>query len=329
MNQTTPTRLLTRSDVASVLPMADCIAAIEAAFRAHADGRTLAPGVLGTHAPGGGFHVKTAGLTTTRGYFAAKINANFPSNPKERGLPTIQGALILFDATDGRPLAIMDSAEITRIRTAAASAVAAKYMSRTDSAVVTICGCGLQGRAHLEAMIAVRPVREVHAWDIVPEAAARFAEEMALSSGLPVAAVATLSTGTLASDMIVTCTSSTRAFLTMADVRPGTFIAAVGADSAHKQEIDPDILKRSTVVADILEQCALIGDLQHAFNTGVMTRADVHAELADVVAGRKPGRHRRDEITVFDSTGTALEDVAAAALAYEKATGTASIDLTH
>ena len=122
-----------------------------------------------------------------------------------------------------------------------------------------------------------------------------------------------------ASDVVVTCTPSRRPLLSAADVPTGCFVAAVGADSEDKQELAPDLLARSVVVVDVLEQCARIGDLHHALAAGAMRREDVHAELADVVSGRRPGPRSADEITVFDSTGTALEDVAAAALVYERA----------
>ena len=151
------TRLLTKSDIVAVLSMSDCIDAVEAAFLAHAKGETIPPGVLASHVSGGGFHVKTAGMRTSRAYYVAKVNANFPDNPRLRNLPTVQGALLLYDAVTGSLLAVMDSGEITRLRTAAASAVAARHMSRRDSETMTICGCGLQGRAHVDAMMAVRP----------------------------------------------------------------------------------------------------------------------------------------------------------------------------
>jgi ornithine cyclodeaminase/alanine dehydrogenase-like protein (mu-crystallin family) len=284
--------------------------------------------VLGSHVPGGGFHVKTAGMTTSRGYYVAKVNANFPDNPRLRNLPTVQGALLLYDATDGQLLAIMDSAEITRLRTAAASAVAARYMSRPMSEVMTICGCGLQGRAHVEAMLAVRRIRKILAWDLQPEAAAAFAREIGKSSNVSVSVVDVPAAGTKQSDIVVTCTSSKQAFLSLADLRKGAFVAAVGADSDTKRELASDILAGATVVADIREQCATIGDLHHAIAEGRMTADDIHGELAEVVSGRLPGRRSDDEITVFDSTGTALEDVAAAAVAYERASGGREITLS-
>ena len=321
------TRLLTTSDIRAVLSMADCIEAVEAAFLAHAKGDTIPPGVLGTHLKGGGVHVKTAGMTTTRAYFATKVNANFPENPRLRNLPTIQGALLLFDATDGRLLAIMDSAEITRVRTAAASAVAARHMARKESRVMTVCGCGLQGRAHVDAITAVRPMRKIFAWDVHREAADAFAREMAVRK-LDVTVVDSPAAGTKQSDIVVTTTESKKAFLSLANLRPGTFVAAVGADSDTKRELATDILKGTTVVADIREQAALIGDLHHAIAEGAMTASDIHGELADVVSGKIPGRRSADEITVFDSTGTALEDVAAAAWTYERAAGMREISLT-
>ena len=315
------TRVLTRRDVRDLLDMDACIAAVDEAFRAHADGATLPSGVLGTHVPDGGFHVKTAGLRDARGhsYFAMKINANFPGNPRLRGLPTIQGVISLHDATDGALLALLDSIEITTLRTAAATAVAARHLARTDAHVVTVLGCGVQGRSQLHALRRVRPIERVFAWDIEPAAAARYAEEMTRALGCEVQAVAKYGEAVRTSDIVVTCTPSRRPLLSADDVPSGCFVAAVGADSENKQELAPELLARSIVVADVLEQCARIGDLHHALAAGVLRREDVHAELADVVSGRRPGRRSAAEVTVFDSTGTALEDVAAAALAYERA----------
>jgi len=179
------TLVLTRRDVSRLLPMADCVEAVERAFRRHAAGASIPPGVLGTQVDGGGFHVKTAGLHGERGapgersVFAAKVNANFPENPARRGLPTIQGVIALFDAETGGPLAVLDAIEITSLRTAAATAVAARHLARADAGVVTVCGCGEQGRAQLRALAAVRAVRAAMAFDVDAGRAARYADEMA------------------------------------------------------------------------------------------------------------------------------------------------------
>jgi alanine dehydrogenase len=313
------TRVLTRTDVQALLGEGECIAAVESAFRLHAEGRSLAPGVLAVAAREGGFHVKAAGLQLERLYFAAKSNANFPENPVRHGLPAIQGVVVLCDATDGRLLAVMDSIEVTIRRTAAATAVAAKRLARPDSETVTVCGCGNQGRAHLRALARVLPLRRAYAYDRDAAAARACAAQLSAELGIDVTAVADHADAVRGSDVCVTCTPSRQAFLLRDHVRPGTFVAAVGADSPDKQELHPALLAAAVVVPDVLEQCASIGELHHALAAGAVTRADVHAELAEVVAGRKPGRRSREEITIFDSTGTAIEDVAAAAVVYEKA----------
>jgi ornithine cyclodeaminase/alanine dehydrogenase-like protein (mu-crystallin family) len=322
-----PTRLLTRSDVRRLLPLPDCIGAVETAFRRSASAQDPPARLLGLHVPGGGFHVKAAALG---GRVAAKLNANFPRNA-ERGLPTIQGVVVLSDAAGGHVLAIMDSMEITILRTAAATALAARHLARGDAAVATVCGCGAQAAAQLAAVVAARPVTRVFAHDRDHTTAVRFARERAHALGISVEPTRDLAGAARQSDIVVTCTPSRAPLIGLADVRPGTFIAAVGADSEDKQEIHPGLLAAATVVVDSLEQCATIGDLHHALAAGVLTRAAVHAELGQVIAGMRPGRTSAEEITVFDSTGTALQDVAAAAMVYERACAAAAgatIDLS-
>jgi ornithine cyclodeaminase/alanine dehydrogenase-like protein (mu-crystallin family) len=304
--------------VAELLDEAACIAAVEGAFRALGEDRVGPPAICGVHVPGGGFHVKAGTLEHEgRLYFAAKTNANFPGNPA-LGLPTIQGLVLLFDATRGRPLAILDSGALTALRTAAATAVAARYLARPDSAVAAIHGCGVQGRAQLRALCHVLPIERVYAVDADPEAAKRLPGEMAAVDVHRVA-VGDTTAHKAQIDVFVTCTPARAAILGPDDVTPGSFVAGVGADSEEKHELSPELLLRGTLVVDVLEQCATIGDLHHAIEAGVLTRDSVHAELGEIVAGRKPGRTSADEITIFDSTGMALQDVAAAAVVYERA----------
>jgi alanine dehydrogenase len=311
--------VLSRRDVLDLLSLPDCISAVERAFRLHAEGRTLGPGVLGVPAVDGGFHIKAAGLIAERSYFAAKTNANFPQNPRRFGLPTIQGTIVLADASTGGPLAIIESGSVTALRTGAATAVAAKFLARRDARTATIVGCGVQGELQLAAIAAVLPLRRALVLDTDYERAESMAARAAASLGLHVEAAKDLQAALRESDVCVTCTPSRRAFVMAADVPPGMFIAAVGSDSQGKQELEPALLASATLVVDVLNQCAEIGELQHVLAAGLMTRAQVHAELSDVVAGRRPGRIRDDEITVFDSSGTALQDVAAAIAVYEKA----------
>lgn len=310
--------VLSRRDVLDLLTLPDCIAAVEHAFRLHAEGRTLGPGVLGVPAGDGGFHIKAAGLLGERGYFAAKTNANFPGNPLRFGLPTIQGTIVLADAGNGVPLAIIESGSVTALRTGAATAVAAKFLARPDARSVTIVGCGVQGELQLAAIAAVLPVRRAWVLDTDHERARGMAARTTASLGLRVEATKDLRAALRESDVCVTCTPARRAFVMAADVPPGMFIAAVGADSQGKQELEPALAASATLIVDVRAQCAEIGELQHVLAAGLLTHGQV-PELADVVVARHPGRTRADEITIFDSSGTALQDVAAAIAVYEKA----------
>jgi len=308
-------RFLSAADVERVLTPPLCIEAVEDAFRQLAQGGVPAPGILGLHAGEGSFHVKAGFLNGDRPYFAAKVNANFPGNPRQ-GLPTIQGVVYLCDASNGAPLAVMDSGAITALRTAAASAVAAKHLAAGSCDAALICGCGAQAMAQVRALRAVRQPKRWLAFDTEPAKAVAFAAAAGAEFGTPFEAATDLAQAVGMSRIIVTCTTARRFFITREMVRPGTFIAAVGADSEGKQEIDPRLLAAAKVVTDLTAQAAAIGDLHHAIAAGVMTARDVHAELAEIVAGRKPGRAGDGEITVFDSTGTGLQDVAAAIAAY-------------
>ena len=320
MMETEATLLIARSEVASLLGLAECIDAVEEAFRLYAQGMSLQPGVLETLTGDGGFHIKAAGLKLSGvSYYAAKVNANFPLNGERFGLPTIQGVVVLSDAERGRPLAIMDSMELTALRTAAATGVAARHLARPDSKVATVCGCGVQGRVQLRALAKVLRFEKVYGFDADAARAESFVCGVSDELGVEAEAASDLRQAAGESDVCVTCTPSRRPVLMREDVRPGTFVAAVGADNPLKQELDPALMASGKIVVDILEQCAAIGDLHHALAAGAVTEGDVYAELGEIVAGRKPGRTSEEEIVIFDSTGTALQDVAAAALIYERA----------
>ena len=314
------TLVLSQSDVTRLLDPAACIEAVEAAFRLLAEGRSLHPGVLSVHAPGGAFHIKAAGLPLGRLYFVAKTNANFPDNPAQRQLPTIQGVLVLLDGTNGRPLAVMDSMSLTAQRTAAATAVAAKHLAGANAETAMLIGCGLQAAAQIHALHLVRPLRRLFVADLDIGRAGRLAAAMAAELGIDARpAPAELRQCLAQSQIVVTCTTSGAPILGPGDVAPGTFIAAVGADNPEKNEIAPALLAASAVITDVTSQCAEIGDLRHAIDAGAMAVADVRAELGQVIAGLKPGRIDPGETVVFDSTGVAVQDVAAAAVVYERA----------
>src|ERR1041385_6484539 len=183
---TQQTLLLKRSDVARLLSLDECIAAVENAFRLYAEGKAPTPGILGIHAANGGFHIKAGILDNNGHYFVAKTNANFPQNPRNFGLPTIQGVIVVSDADNGRLLCVMDSIEITILRTGAATAVAAKYLSRPNASVVTVFGCGNQGKISIRMLSRVRRLKMVYVYDVDRSAADRLVAELQLQLDFPV-----------------------------------------------------------------------------------------------------------------------------------------------
>jgi alanine dehydrogenase len=317
--KTNGTLLVDRSSVREFLGLRECIDMVEMVFRRQGEGKIPLSGILGVRAQNGALHVKAAGLTGAKNYIAVKLNTNFPQNYVRFGLPTIQGLIVLYDADDGRLLAVLDSTEITIKRTAAATAVAAKYLARKNSSVAGICGCGEQGRAHLRAFSLMFPLRKVYAFDIDPHASERLVAQFSGESRADIEFVGSPSRAIPHCDIVIACTPSTEFYVHKKDVSPGTFIAAIGADDSHKQEIDPALLCSVKVVADSLQQVCSIGDTHHAITSSSMRKEDIYGELSEVVAGRKPGRTNDDEIIIFDSTGIAIEDAAAATLVYEKA----------
>ena len=321
MNIKPQTRILTKSEILPLLTSQDYIDGVEYAFRQHGEGRSFGTDMIHGDTPGDvEFHIKAGGLQWKgKSFYALKANGSSFRNRELRGLPNILGAILLFDAESGYPLAIMDSSELTRQRTAAGTAVALKYLAPAGAQTLLLCGCGVQGRIHLKYLKEVLRLEQVLAYDIQPEAARDFARDMEKEFGLPVGAVTALSEAAARSRIIVTCTPSRIPFLKAADVRPGTTVAAVGADSPAKQEIEAELLRGRKIVVDILRQCAVAGELHHALEKGLVSETDVHAEIGEIVAGLKPGRESAEETIIYDATGTAIQDTAAAILVYEKA----------
>jgi ornithine cyclodeaminase/alanine dehydrogenase-like protein (mu-crystallin family) len=312
------TLVLTREFIAARMTSRAYVAAVRRAFEQLAHGKIDVPPVGLARGFDGAFHVKSAtGLDSPR-RAAIKLNGNFPENPLRHGLPTIQGVIALFDAECGRLLALMDSVEVTAQRTAAASVVAAQLLANPAARRLALIGCGTQARYHLNAFLDVFQIRSVTCHDLDTDAADRL---VAAATGRGIDAQVAHSARAAAghADIVVTSTTSRTPILGRDDVAAGCFIAAVGADSPHKHEIAAQLLRRAHVVPDVLAQASVMGDLHHAIEAGTMRAADVHGELADLVAGRIAGRTRGDQIFVFDSTGTAIADLAAANAIFEVA----------
>ena len=242
-----------------------------------------------------------------------------PAN-REKGLPTVMATIVLNDPKTGAPLAIMDGTYITILRTGAAGAVAAKYLARKNSEKAAIIGAGVQGRIQLEAFTKVLDVKEARVYDIRYEAAETYAKEMSRKLGVDVKPVKTVKEAVENADVIATCTPARGPIVPVEVISKGVHINAIGADAPGKQELDPEILKKADkIVVDDMEQATHSGEVNVPLSKGIITRSDIYAELGEIVAGVKKGREKDEEITIFDSTGLAIQDVATANLVYRKA----------
>jgi len=244
-------------------------------------------------------------------YYAVKIVNGHPGNPG-RGLLSVVAVGVLAEVGTGYPLMIADATLLTALRTAAASAVATKYLARLDSGVLGIVGTGAQSEFQCIAVSRVRPVEEVVYFDLDPRAMEKFERNM---MGFRLRRAGSAREVTEASDILITATAGRgrRRVVRREWVRPGTHINAIGGDAPGKTELDPEILRSAKVVVEYLEQARVEGEIQ---NVGPEA---VYAELWEIVSGAKPGRTSREEITVFDSVGIALEDWAALTYTYELA----------
>lgn len=314
-----PVMLLTETDLRALVPLdlaaVDCV---EDAFRALATLPVTMPPVLRLDIPAhrGEVDVKTAhvpGLDS----FAIKISPGFFGNPA-LGLPSTNGMMVVLSAQTGLVQALLlDNGYLTDLRTAAAGAVAARFLAGADAATAAILGAGMQAEMQLRALLLVRPVRQARVWARDLAKARAFAAGMTASLGIPVIAAETVARAVQGADVIVTTTPANAPILH--DAAPGCHITAMGADAGHKTEIAPTLLARARYVPDRLAQTRILGELHHAIAAGVIAASTEFAELGAVVAGLAPGRTSADEITLADLTGTGIQDTAIAALATARA----------
>jgi alanine dehydrogenase len=306
-------RILSREDVRQSLPMAEAIKAVKDAFAQLSTGRADVPLRVALEVPRhNGVTLFMPAYLAADDQMAVKIVSVFNDNPA-KGLPLIHALVTVVDATTGEPVAVMDGTYLTALRTGAASGAATDLLARQETGTAAIFGAGVQGRTQLEAVCAVRPIEKVWVYDISPQQAATFAEEMGQRLALPVEVAGTPAEAVHQADVICTATTATSPVFHDADIRPGTHINAVGAYTPQMQEIPVETVLRAKVVIDHRESSlAEAGDLIIPLQQGRMTEGHIYAELGEISAGVKPGRTSEDEITLFKSVGVAIQDVAAA-----------------
>jgi ornithine cyclodeaminase/alanine dehydrogenase-like protein (mu-crystallin family) len=282
------------------------VEAVHDAFVAHARGEwTMPPKVYVTNYPAGDFRAMP-GLGG--GHALLKWITSFPGNP-ERGLPTVAGVVLVSDASTGELRAVLDAASVTALRTGAAAVLAAEVLGRADAGSAAVVGAGVNGRAAARTFLARG--RAVVLWDVDAERAARVAEELGC-------AVADSREQALAADLVVTVTPGREVLFGEGSLRPGQHVSLMGADGPGKAEAAGAELARARLFCDEWEQASHGGELAHAVEDGLVSRADVTA-IGDVLAGTAPGRASAGEITLFDSTGLAIQDLAIALAALEAA----------
>ena len=304
--------VLDAEQVRARLPMNECIRAMDAAMRAASAGRVAIPQRQMMSLEGGGIFAVMPGIGPELGCYGAKIAGVHPGNP-QRGLPAIQGMVVLFDYQTGAPLAIMDGAEITAIRTAAASALATRALARSGARTLGLFGTGVQAATHFEAVRTVCAIDEVLVWGIDRDNATRFSASHSSRTGLTVRAADTPQEAA-ACDIVCAVTNSSTPVLAGQWIRPGAHVNLVGAHSLGAREADTDLIRRSSVYVDLLASVkAEAGDIMIPVAEGAITMDHVVGEIGQLLDGSVRGRRDDTEITVFKSVGFAAQDLYAAA----------------
>ena len=304
------------SNVEAAVSPARAVEAVRDAFVAYARGEwSMPPKVYVPAYPAGDFRAMPA---IGAGHALLKWVTSFPGNPA-RGLPTVSGLVLLSDASDGSLRAVLDASSVTALRTGAAAVLAAEELGRRDARTAAVIGAGVNGKAVATTFLARG--RTVMLWDVDEQRARRAAEELG-------ADLAASREEALAADLVVTVTPGHEILLPEGSLRAGQHVSLMGADGPGKAEIAVGELKRVHVFCDDWEQASHNGELVHAVEAGAITEGDV-TQLGDVLAGKAPGRQSPDDITIFDSTGLAIQDLAIALAATEHADemGLPTIDL--
>lgn len=317
-----PVRWLSAADVERCLPMAAAVDAMAEAFTAVSAGRVAMPLRLGVEAPAaGGTTLFMPAHDPGLGYTVLKMVSVYPGNPA-RGLPAINGMVILVDGATGQPVAVMDGAALTALRTGAASGAATRALAREDAAVLAVLGAGAQAPYQALAVCAVRPIRQVRIYNRTRARAEALARSLAGRLGVGVEVVVAESPAEAArgADVICTATSSTEPLLDAGHVAPGTHVNAVGSFRPAMRELGRDLVARARPVFVDQVQAAReeAGELIDALQAGVLGPGDL-VELGQVLAGARPGRVDPEQITLFKSCGLAAQDLYAAARVWERA----------
>jgi len=311
--------VLTASEVMQVLNMDLALAAAQEAFQAYGEGRVNMPPKSYLQLAKGDFRAMYGEIFLPEAHICGLKWVNVhPGNPA-KGLLTVMAKIILNNPETGLEFADLDGTQVTDFRTGAAGGVAAKYLARPEASRLGLIGAGAQARTQLAAVLKVRSIREVVVFDRHLAHAQAFADHIAATYGVAARAVAKAADAVRDLDIITTTTPSEQPLVFRDWVSPGTHINAIGADAAGKEELDPAILQAAKIVVDDWAQASHSGEINVPLAQGKLKPEQVYGSLGEIVAGRKPGRTNPEEITVFDSTGLIIQDLALGYAVYLRA----------
>lgn len=315
------TLLLNKEQVGHLIDMKDVIGAVEEAYKSFNSDQVNQPPYTCIHLPPprGEIDFKLSHCATNEIISMKASSGGFPNNPNEYGVPSGMGTVMLFDARSCALICVMDGSLLTGLRTGAAGAVSVRALARKNSRTVTSIGTGNQARMQIRAIREVMSIEAIHAWDHHPETLARYKADIEREFGIPVVAAASMQAAVEQADILVTTTRGKGSLVEAAWVQPGTHIVAIGTDTHGKQEFEPEVFRGAKIINDSIAQCIEKGETWHALNRQIITREDIHAEIGEILLGLKAGRETDDEITLFDSTGMAIQDNTTAARIYRNA----------
>jgi ornithine cyclodeaminase/alanine dehydrogenase len=315
------TLLLKKEEVSRLIHMKEVIGTVEEAYKAFSGGQVIQPPYIGIDLPShrGEIDFKL-GYNQGNEMISMKASSGgFTNNPEQYGVPNGMGSVLLFDGRSGALACVMDGSLLTGLRTGACGAVSVKWLARRNATKITSIGTGNQARMQIRAIREVMKIDEIHAWDKHPDTLAKYKADIESEFDIPVVMANSKREAVLQADILITTTRGTGSLVEAGWVKPGTHIVAIGTDQRGKQELDPEIFRGAKVVVDSIAQCVEKGETQHPVSQKIMTRDDIHAEIGEILLGKKPGRENDEEVTIFDSTGMAIQDNTTATRIYRNA----------
>lgn len=315
------TLLLKKDEVRRLIGMTEVIGAVEEAYKAFNSDQVEQPDYIGMHLPS-----PRGEIDFKLGYYKANevismkaSSGGLIDNPAAHGVPNGMGTILLFDARSGALICVMDGSLITGLRTGAAGAVSVKALARKNARTIASVGTGNQARMQIRAINEIMKIGEIHAWDRNPDTLSKYQTDIESEFGIPVIMANSKKEAVEQADILITTTRGKGSLVEADWVKPGTHIVAIGTDQHGKQELNPELFRNAKIIVDSISQCTEKGETWHPLNKNIIAKDDIHGEIGEVLLGRKPGRESDDEITIFDSTGMAIQDNTTAGKIYQNA----------